>query len=859
MESDYQHQYTLLQRVALPVLQQMMQIYSRYDGAKYTKPIKENELFLPLLVRLYQEWYQGLLKDGQYSATLLSNVVWMTRTILTEWNQIRWEEFLFASSARDVRQWHRQQVDAAIRLYTDGYLQLKDKVMLQPDNEQSKEYWSQLFFERVKYSCDQLSKYALFEKENDIQVLLSTLDMAKESTVLQNFIAKKTKEFTLENPDNSAFTYSSKALIRSDKDITSANLRFFFDTTIEQQNLAFLQVLHEKNQMEEQQKTMEVRAAWMQEYLHRKADALRDFVRHFKQYIELDKSVDVSIGSIPFASFIETDQVKYFIDHILFFFLKSVSHQTNLDLEIHIDVMKLLYNLGGRYAQTPFYLDKEIDQIENTVIRELEALRSNPTNIMNRVEYGLQLDQYLKDHWAKIEDNSFIQTLLSFDMKFELPANSRKKHTYIIGKTGSGKTELLKQMIYKDIQDGKSVFVLDPHGDLANECRRFDLFADETIRKRLIYLSPEFLTQGYIPAYNPFDWQAPGGNILQQRNSLSVRAQELANSFQSMFQSEFTHNMRTMITNCITLLLEQSNTTLADLVRLLYPDGAGAEPYEAFLSNHWNTMLRDYFLNVFPTKRLDTAKLAIITRFETALSNQFIRNMFLSPKSSFQIASALDDGAIIIVNAKESALSTSGTSILGALLTAELNLFATQRANKPKEERHPVYAYIDECQKFLNDHIDTMLAEARKYGVHLILSHQFLGQFEEMRRVKQSIMANTAIKFCGRVSAQDQTQMSKETQYAFTSDTVLGPGQFICRIDPQPGLVIQVNDALLPPIEQNNHYVSVPTMREWMTEQWERYYNQYDTNTGALLGHRVDGGKQRTVDPDDFIPEIDDI
>ena len=191
-------------------------------------------------------------------------------------------------------------------------------------------------------------------------------------------------------------------------------------------------------------------------------------------------------------------------------------------------------------------------------------------------------------------------------------------------------------------------------------------------------------------------------------------------------------------------------------------------------------MKRNKYINIKLTKYLTILSILVFVVSCAEFDQNFEEERYLTsshfntisnqnkPKS---IKALLDEGKIIIVNAQQSKLSEAGTTILGALLTAEMTIMALGRANKPKEERHPVFAYIDECQNFLNDKIDKLLAEARKYGVHLIMANQFLGQFEGMGRLKESIFANTAIKFCGSASAQDKTTMSKELNFDFSESS----------------------------------------------------------------------------------------
>lgn len=441
-----------------------------------------------------------------------------------------------------------------------------------------------------------------------------------------------------------------------------------------------------------------------------------------------------------------------------------------------------------------------------------------------------------------------------------LPSKIRARHCYVLGGTGSGKTELLKVMIHEDLKAGNSIFVLDPHGDLVKECLRFSLWENPTLRERLVYISGEFANEQKLPAYNPLDYEPKGRNVFEKRNALSVRAQELADGFEAIMKNEFSDNMRSLLLNCFKLLLEAPNTHLGDFIELLRAEGKGVTPYSHLLDQHWDNMLRNYFSYTFPSNRLNAAKMALVTRFEAAFGNQILRHIFFVEKSSFDIADLLNEGKIILINARQSDLSSTGATILGTFFFAELNIMALQRAKQPVEKRTPVYVYADECQNFLTEKIDKLLSEARKYGVYITLANQHFGQFEGRSRLKKSILANTAIKIFGSGSEKGGADIENELAFEFSPNIELGSGKFICRVTPKKGALLQVNSHLLPPLENNKNYVSETRQRNWIEEQQKKYYRSIKSGNEQTEDLKDRSGMNHLLDDDnEFIPIIEDL
>ncbi|MBN4049622.1 type IV secretory system conjugative DNA transfer family protein [Bacteroidales bacterium AH-315-N07] len=415
-----------------------------------------------------------------------------------------------------------------------------------------------------------------------------------------------------------------------------------------------------------------------------------------------------------------------------------------------------------------------------------------------------------------------------FDWTMPVIVSSDARHKYILGGTKSGKSELMKVFIHNDVKTGNGALILDPHGDLVAQCSKFELF--NAMGERLVYISPEFASKGYMPCYNPLDHSYHDLPSLQRNTAISIRAQELVNSFETIMQEEFTPNMELLVSNCLRVLLEEKEVTLYDLLDFLHPNTC--KDYLKLAKNHWDERVRKYFNNLFNEDRLRNTKSAVITRFSNALSNQYLSLILNAKKSSFNIGNLLDEKKVILVNAAQGILGEEGARVLGSFFVSEITAYALNKATVSVENRQDVHVYIDECQNFLTNRIDKILSEGRKFGIDLTLANQFLGQFSTngMTRLRKSILANCAVKFCGNASEEDKSIMSKSIGMDITKERNLHSGCFAMKAGNKKPVIVNVNDFL---IGDNQHYMNQSNYAETIRKQLNQYYIQMNLDKQA--------------------------
>lgn len=408
-----------------------------------------------------------------------------------------------------------------------------------------------------------------------------------------------------------------------------------------------------------------------------------------------------------------------------------------------------------------------------------------------------QFEASIKLYKAELLSKMLPTFFFGSQFRCQFPFSARKRHAYILGSSGSGKTELIKLFVYSDIKQRLGNLVLDPHGDLVEDLSRL-----KANHKNIIYLSAEFGKIGYYFKLNPFDHEYHNKSDHIKQAFISVKCQELLNAFAIVMQTEFTGNMSRMVFNILQVLLHHKGMNLNDFLKCLRP--ATSEPYERLASQHPLENVRLYFEHDFNLKTLSITKQSVLTRFENALANYHLAQIFDCEKSSFNLKKSLNQGKSILINASQGLLGEQGCRMLGSFLLSELTTLALQKASIPEQFRKPWMIYIDECQNFLTPRIDKILSEARKYGLHLTMANQFLNQIDDTR-LRASILANTNVKCLGLSSNKDFDTMSKELGLKNKTIPKLGKGRFVVKVGSYDALAIQAYNFLIG--NKNNSYI----------------------------------------------------
>ena len=346
----------------------------------------------------------------------------------------------------------------------------------------------------------------------------------------------------------------------------------------------------------------------------------------------------------------------------------------------------------------------------------------------------------------------------------------RRRHFYVIGKSGSGKTVAMQNTIKQDMEAGRGVGLIDPNGDFAEWALSH---VPEDRIDDVIY-------------FNPADTDRPMGlNMLEAKTEeqKDFAAQEMISIFYrlvsdpSMIGPMFEHYMRNVM---LTLMADQSTPgTLMEIPRMFTDDEFAAQ---------WVKKVKDPVVRAFwekemaqMTQQTKSDMLGyLISKVGRFVENEMMRNIIGQPKSAFDFREIMDQEKILIVNLAKGTVGEMNANLIGMILVTKLQMAAFGRADEAEEDRKDFYLYIDEFQNFVTDSIATILSEARKYRLDLIVAHQYLGQLTKNGdpKIRDAVLGNAGTINCFRIGPDDSEVLAKEFAPTFTAHDLMNPPEF---------------------------------------------------------------------------------
>lgn len=323
----------------------------------------------------------------------------------------------------------------------------------------------------------------------------------------------------------------------------------------------------------------------------------------------------------------------------------------------------------------------------------------------------------------------------------------RQRHTYIIGKTGTGKTTLLKSAIYQDIADGKGLAVFDPHGDLFRE---------------LLAILPEHRRNDVV-VFDPSDEGFPIGlNILDpgiEFESETKRQEAITSMVLSVFKkladdNQWGPRMEHILRNATLTALQQPNPNLYTLQRLLtdrsYQRKVAKTLKDPVLRQFW-----DKEFKLLGSMQLSNATAPLTHRLGRFITAKMSRHILLQETSTLSIADAINKGKILLVNLSKGDIGEDQSLFFGTMLTSLIWMAAYQRIKIPERQRRDFFVYVDEFQNFATPRFSEIVSEGRKFRISLIVSHQNIAQIEDKSIVK-IVAGNAATMICLKASPEDE-------------------------------------------------------------------------------------------------------
>lgn len=342
-------------------------------------------------------------------------------------------------------------------------------------------------------------------------------------------------------------------------------------------------------------------------------------------------------------------------------------------------------------------------------------------------------------------------------VKYGLLRHDRRRHVYVIGKTGTGKSTLLANMAINDLKHNEGLCVIDPHGDLVETLLNF--IPKHRIND-VIYFDPA--DQERTVQINLFE----GENVAHRE----LIASGIISVFQKLYSYSWGPRLEYILRNALLTLLKSPEAKLSDILDLLtnkkFRDKVVEKLDDPILKNFW---VNEY--NKMQDRQRQESIASILNKVGQFVSSPLVRNVVNTNQSSFSIEELMSQGKILLVNLSQGRLGEDNATLLGAMMITKIQLAAMGRVNTAEENRRDFYLYVDEFQNFATDSFIKILSEARKYRLNLTLANQYIDQIPE--EVRQAIFGNCGNIISFVMGAGDATHFQAEYGSLYTQDDLV--------------------------------------------------------------------------------------
>lgn len=353
------------------------------------------------------------------------------------------------------------------------------------------------------------------------------------------------------------------------------------------------------------------------------------------------------------------------------------------------------------------------------------------------------------------------------DRKIFIGDDDRRRHMYIIGKTGTGKSQMLEELAIQDVKAGKGLAVIDPHGDLIDGI--------------LARIPPERAED--VIYFDPSDGERPMGiNMIESHSEQEMHfvATSIVGLMYKLFDPQktgiigprFEHAVRNAI---LTVLQGMDNGTFIEVVQVLQrPDFV-----QELLPRVSDPIIRRYWTDqIAQTADFHKSEVLdyIVSKFGRFITNKLMRNIIGQSTSTLNFRKVMDEGKILLINLAKGKLGEENSNFLGLILVPKILIAAMSRQNIPEEKRRDFYLYVDEFQNFATPDFAQILSEARKYRLNLIVANQFIGQMEE--EVKNAVFGNVGTLVTFRIGVTDANYLQHEFTPVFNEVDLINIDKF---------------------------------------------------------------------------------
>ena len=343
---------------------------------------------------------------------------------------------------------------------------------------------------------------------------------------------------------------------------------------------------------------------------------------------------------------------------------------------------------------------------------------------------------------------------------FGIRREDRRRHLYVVGKSGSGKSKLLELLINEDLKNGEGVAVLDPHGDLVDAILRY--IPKERVND-VVLLNPA--DTDFPIAFNPLEKIDDAYKMQLTVGFLDI--------FKKLFGDNWTYRLEHVLRYTTLALLDSPNTTVLSILKML----TDKNYRQKIVSRIEDSVVKSFWVSEFAawSEKFDAEAITpLLNKVGQFVATNMIRNMIGQPQTMFDIREIMDKKKILLMKVSKGLLGEENSSLIGSMIITKLYQAAMSRADTPEDKRTDFYFYVDEFQNFATDTFTEILSEARKYRLNLTIAHQYMGQLSET--VRKTVFGNVGSMISFRVGAEDAKILAEEYNPIFKERDIINLG-----------------------------------------------------------------------------------